>query len=302
MLNINLINSEKSDVKSTITTFPDGEPHVVLGEINRKESYKVICRITNPNELFILSQVADILNRQGVIWELDIFYLMSMRMDRVINFNESFTLKIVADTINNMHASKVRIYHCHSKRTFEEIKNSVDMETDYDIKLRIPYYGYKSICYPDNGAYNRYSDYDFKYYYNAFIVLKKERDLDDKGKIKTMDIQTEGPLCKDGTSILITDDLCDAGGTFCWAERILREKYTHSKIGIFVRHLVNPIGLKNLSEHFDEVFITNSYKDWKNDIIENKLNNVTVIDIIQDVCIQSAPKPYFPGISGHLNF
>ena len=63
-------------------------------------------------------------------------------------------------------------------------------------------------------------------------------------------------------TIFIVDDLCDAGGTFVWASKILREKYPNKKLGIFVRHLVNPIGLTNLVENFDYVVITDSYRDW----------------------------------------
>ena len=28
--------------------------------------------------------------------------------------------------------------------------------------------------------------------------------------------------------------------------------------------MVNPVGIKNLSENFDNVFFTNSYRDWDN--------------------------------------
>ena len=70
MKKINLINLDKSDIKYELITFPDGEPHIKLDEIDRKDEYEVICRITNPNELFVLMQVADILDRQAVRWEL----------------------------------------------------------------------------------------------------------------------------------------------------------------------------------------------------------------------------------------
>ena len=285
MVNINLIDVEKSDIKYVTTTFPDGEPHITLDEINRKENYKVICRITNPTELFLLAQVGDILNRQCVIWELDIFYLMSMRMDRVINLNEAFSLKIVADTINAMQPSKVRIYHCHSERAFLAIRNSIDMEKDYNNALMLPDNSYTIICYPDDGANKRYNKDDIYpcIHKEQTIVMKKERDLNNKGVIKDLTFSYIGSACKNGSKILISDDLCDAGGTFCWAAKILKEKYPNSKIGIFVRHLVNPIGLKKLSETFDDVFITNSYKNWNKDIEDNKFNNIKVIDVIGEM-------------------
>lgn len=67
--------------------------------------------------------------------------------------------------------------------------------------------------------------------------------------------------------------MCDAGGTFVLASKLLRNTFD-SKIHIVITHLVNPIGLKNLSENFDTVTITNSYKDW--DV--SKYPNIKVVD------------------------
>ena len=44
--------------------------------LDHKKKYCVKCRITNGNDLFIVAQVGNILNRCGVEWTLDIFYLM----------------------------------------------------------------------------------------------------------------------------------------------------------------------------------------------------------------------------------
>lgn len=72
---LNLIRPEKSDVKYEVIQFPDGEPHIVLNGIDRKDDLTVVCRICNPTYLFILMQVGDILNRQGILFGLDIVYL-----------------------------------------------------------------------------------------------------------------------------------------------------------------------------------------------------------------------------------
>lgn len=265
-LTINLIRPEESEVKFELTTFPDGEPHIKFEELNRKKSYAVICRITNPSELFVLMQVGNILNRQGVEFDLIITYLMSMRMDRVINFEEAFSLEIVANMINNLHADNVYIFEAHSDRTFALINNSKPYTYLGGPKLE---YKMDVICYPDAGACQRY-----KHNYKAFgsIVLEKKRDLKNKGQIISLDIVEEPIEVYDYQRIVIFDDLCDAGGTFVWSAKILREYYPNNKLCIYVKHLVNPIGLKNLAENFDEVHITDSYKDW--DISE--YNNVTV--------------------------
>ena len=261
---INLINPERSQVKYELTVFPDGEPHIKLEEIDRKKEYLIVCRITNPSELFVLAQVGYILKRQDVIFDIEITYLMSMRMDRVISFNEAFTLQIVAGIINALGAEKVYIFEAHSDRVFKEIFNSSSFDplkntTEFsNFEREFILNADNAICFPDHGALDRYS----------FMVspqvqtlcMNKVRDLENKGIIKSMELESfiEGDI----SVITIIDDLCDGGGTFCWASSILREKFPNAKIQIFVKHLVNPVGLKKLAETFDAVYITNSYKDW----------------------------------------
>ncbi len=287
MKTIDLINGNKSEVKYELTTFPDGEPHIkFLDDINRKDSYNVKCRITNPSELFVVMQVGHILKRQAVEFNLYILYLMSMRMDRVINFNEAFTLEIVANMINSFEAEHVYIFEAHSERTFKLIKNSepyyvLSMCEDYN-KMREDCYEVENavICFPDHGAYERYSK-DF-YPTSAYICMNKVRDLDNKGVIKSMEIsKMQLPFMheEDVEQITIVDDLCDGGGTFCWAASILKERFPKAKLNIFVKHMVNPIGLKKLIGSFDNVYITDSYRDWTSEI-EVNVNSTDKVHII----------------------
>lgn len=261
---INLINPVRSQVKYELTVFPDGEPHIKLEEIDRKKEYHIVCRITNPSELFVLAQVGYILKRQDVIFDIEITYLMSMRMDRVISFNEAFTLQIVADIINALGAEKVYVFEAHSERVFKEIFNSrpydpLQNTTEFSkFEREFILNPDNAICFPDYGALDRYSSMVSPLV--KTLCMKKVRDLENKGVIKSMELESfiEGDI----PVITIIDDLCDGGGTFCWASSILREKFPNAKIQIFVKHLVNPVGLKKLAETFDAVYITNSYKDW----------------------------------------
>lgn len=115
---LNLINLDKSEIKYNLTRFPDGEPQISFSdEFDRKDSVKVIYRITSAEELFILTQVGDILDRQEIEWDLFITYLMSMRMDRVMDFNRPFSLKIVCSILNTMNYRYVTVLEPHSDRT-----------------------------------------------------------------------------------------------------------------------------------------------------------------------------------------
>lgn len=79
MQQLNLVRLEDSDIKYSISRFPDGEVQISLGDFSHKEQVLVKCRVTNAEDLFILMQVLDILDRHEVLYKLNIYYLMSMR-------------------------------------------------------------------------------------------------------------------------------------------------------------------------------------------------------------------------------
>ena len=256
---INLIHPDKSDVKFELGSFPDGEMHIkLLDDIDHKMQYAVVCRIKSSDDLFVLQQIGDILNRHEVVFDLFIYYLMGARMDRVMNFNEAFSLKIIANVINDMKADKVYLFHPHSKAVYRLINNAYDMEENISMSTGEPSFNDEDtvICYPDLGASERYAKNGIA----NTMILRKKRDPNNKGAIVSMEI-AQFPM-KKFKNVIIVDDLCDAGGTFVRAAKLIKEKYPDVKLGIFVRHLVNQAGLVNLVDNFDHVYITNSYTDW----------------------------------------
>lgn len=243
---LNLVRPEKSDIKFEIITFPDGEPHIKLEGIDRKDKVIVVCRITSPEDLFILLQIGDILNRHEVSFGIHIYYLMSMRMDRVISFNEAYSLKIVANLINSMNPESVNVLEPHSHKTEALIK-----EFWGSLEPRIPNFtGYIPV-YPDAGKLE------------GFHIENPELLQDEDFK--------DFPL-------VVMDDLCDAGGTFVGIANKIREVNPDRKLAIYVTHMVNPKGITTLSENYDEVYFTNSYADW--DEYMKLPDNVRIIKVI----------------------
>lgn len=275
MTRLNLTNPSKSDIKYTISRFPDGEVQITLGEINRKDSIEVHCRITNAEELFILMQVADILNRHEVNWTLRIYYLMSMRMDRVMDFNRPFTLKIVKNILKSLNTHEIYVLEPHSK---DFIYDPTWSCSEFDPK--VPEYSnlypediyankkYQLIA-PDKGAFDRYVYWDR----SVVVVADKVRNVD-TGKIESIKILNPELLTANKKPLLVCDDLCDGGGTFIGLANEIR-KYTDKELNIFVTHMVNRKGIENLSKVYDHVYFTNSYKNW-----DNLPENVTQIEII----------------------
>ena len=259
-----------------ITTFPDGEKHVTINELNRRIPVSVYCRITCADDLFCLMQVADVLKRQEMIIDhLFIGYLMSMRCDRLFDINRPFSLKMVADIINGIGALQVGIVEPHSNVSLLKIKNSVGVMATMEFFYREivkPNENNLDIVavLPDNGARSRYQPSSL-----PFIVCGKERDPE-TGKLLSFTVDAGETDCKD-KDLVVLDDLCDGGGTFVGLAPKLRELEPKS-LSLLVTHAIQLEGIKKVAEAYDHVYITNSYKAWEN---ESLPENVTVFKVFK---------------------
>ena len=276
---INLINKDKGDIVYDIINFSDGEKHIkFITEINRKDSIKVICRITSMDELFILMQVSDILNRMEVEWALVITYLMGMRMDRVMSFNEAFSLKIVAKTINDMHPDAVFVVEPHSDRTLKLINNSTPLMNHFaEAAMTDPEHNYM-IVFPDAGAKLRYGEaLENKV---PMMTCHKKRDpatgkLSGFG-IDNPEVLNEYPECN---AFFVIDDLCDGGGTFCGIADQLKELRPDFHRTLAITHAVAARGIYKVMDYYNDLFITNSYADWGNDqFVASNSDRIFVLD------------------------
>lgn len=276
-LTLNLLHPDRSDIGYRTLTFNDGEPHIWIEDFDRKSDVLVRCRISSPNDLFLLMQIGDVLHRQGIVFDLDIAYLMSMRMDRVISYGEAFSLGIVADIINRLGARKVQVLEPHSERTDREIHNCL-ARCGINLKPGLVW-DTDIIVHPDAGAAERYSrDAHPK------IIAHKKRDLS-TGKILSLELQDDADEVVNDivgrhpqAQFLVIDDLCDGGGTFAAVAELLRNHYPDRQRRIFVTHMVNPKGIQVLADNYHQVTITNSYCDWRT-VMPDMPKNVAVVDV-----------------------
>lgn len=269
MQQLNLVHLEDSDIKYSISRFPDGEVQISLGEFSHKKQVQVKCRITNAEEFFILMQVLDILDRHEVLYKVHIYYLMGMRMDRVMDFNRPFTLKIILNSLKNCNADTVEILEPHSDVYYDFRFGGKFTELYVENSPSNTVWNDFQIVLPDAGAKERY---EFSYD-KRILTCSKVRDLT-TGKI--LEIKIDNPEAIGDKPLLILDDLCDGGGTFCGIAKVFNAlNIPKERLNIAVAHMVNPKGIKNLSENFNHVWFTNSYKDW-----DNLPENVTMLKVI----------------------
>lgn len=270
MQTLNLLNPEESGIKYEIFHFPDGEVQIRLGEFSRKKGIiVVVCRITNAEELFIVSQIIDILNRHEVFYTIKTTYLMSMRMDRVMDFNSPLSLKVVLSCLRDTKALEVFYPHNSNAIAFYSQNLGFPYEPWSISRWRREVESTKDtmqIVVPDEGAVSRN---DAK----NCIYCRKVRDIA-TGRITSIEIVNPEDIT--GNPLCIIDDLCDGGGTFVGIAKVIKEIKPDIELNIKVAHMVNPKGIENLSENFNHVWFTNSYMNWQ-DVPEN----VTVIDITQ---------------------
>ena len=276
MKTINLLNSDKSDIKYRIDQFPDGEKSiVVLDELDHKiDGVKIITRLASMDDIFIALQICDILDRHEIVYDMYISYLMSMRMDRVMSWNRPYSLKVVTNMIKSCGARKMYVLEAHSDKTLT-LLNAEPWKCYFDSAKNQIFANYvwdnaKLVVFPDAGACERYANTT-----HIVATFKKVRDLE-TGNIKSLEPTTaeDVQLIKDRNDILIVDDLCDGGGTFVGIAKRIKEINPNAKLSIIVTHMVNPRGIENLSKNFDSVTFSNSYKDW-----DNLPDNVEMIEL-----------------------
>lgn len=250
---LNLIHPRKSEVGYKVIKFPDGQLHLKLeSQLDHKEDLLVIARITSADELFILMQALDVANRHGMRVAVKISYLMGARMDRVMSFNEPFTLKIILDVLEGFDNFYTSVLEPHNPNILR----------DHGIiccPSGIPGYILRDaiICYPDKGAFERSHENRI---IGNYIFCHKRRDTAD-GELSDFILNSMG-IDLTGKKIVVLDDLCDGGRTFCGIAPLLREK-NPSAIDLCVTHAIQKEGLRRVAEAYDHVYITNSYKDWE---------------------------------------
>jgi ribose-phosphate pyrophosphokinase len=265
MNTFNLISPDKSTIRFKTMVFPDSQPHIKIDmasvtSLNKSEPVKLLTRIANANDLFLLlfvKNTLDYLEFEDI--ELSISYLITARMDRVMLDGEPFSLKVIAGILNHGKFRKISIFDPHSEVTTALIEHSYPISNHQFVKDALDDFFAKNeksqfcLVSPDAGALKKI--HRLAQYLNIGEVVEcmKERDVKTGAltNFKTATTDLSNQTC------FIIDDICDGGGTFAGTAKMLKEKGA-KKVILIVSHGIFSKGPD--IDFVDEIYTTDSYK------------------------------------------
>lgn len=244
-----------------ITNFPDGMK--IYKDVIPASNLS--CSIRNFDELMMVGQAIDVINRAGIIPDLSIHYLIGSRMDRPMDKKSPNTLKVVCDVINNWNVRNLNLVWPHSQSALDRLEATTDEVSevvfirkglkyllDHDPQDVFTADGDWALCLPDAGAAKRYwnDHHGFIGVEPTVLECSKHRHMK-TGKLTGFSCPPEVPL-----HCIIVDDLCDGGGTFSGLAEELR-KAGAKRVDLIVYHGIFSKGFD--LEHIDNIYTSNSY-------------------------------------------
>jgi ribose-phosphate pyrophosphokinase len=250
--------------------FKGGEPHFqITNKCACPEASTLVItqRYNKIGDLFDIILANDAARRMGFNdIRLILPYFPAARQDRVCNEGEPLTIKVFTDMINGCGFNSVTILCPHSEVTPALLNNVIVLDElkyiDQIIQSDVNQKEWNIVC-PDAGAGKRVGKITqylaCMYHAKTFNLIRceKVRDVKD-GSIKEFFVGADD---LGGHPTLICDDINSMGGTFIGLGKKLREKNC-GKLMLFTTHSDCYDGIKNVSEHFDKVYTTNSKQNW----------------------------------------
>lgn len=281
---LNLVYPEKSDIKFTISRFPDGQQQVTINQtlesllpktlyLSNFINIQIKSRLNNFEDLeLIICAVKSLRNltleKLKPLIHLYTPYLMGGRSDRQFEEGSNNYLKdVICPIINSLNLETVTVLDPHSD-VIEACINNLKKEDNYQLMRSVlvpPIYEPNTedtfvLISPDAGANKKI----FKLakqigYFGDVITCSKSRN--EKGELSNITVPlTQNHYKKD---FIIIDDICDGGATFINIAKYIKESlYSNQKIYLVVTHGIFSKGFTELNKYFDGIYCTNSYKDY----------------------------------------
>lgn len=236
------------EIKPTI--FPDNTSQVwglPEGALYKMFS-TIVWKFENESELIHVLQLGTLLKSLNIPTTLSIPYLPYARQDKDVANDKTFALKVFLDVLEKSDLFlHITTEDAHNPLKIGSIDNKVPNDT---IQAVISKVKPDIICFPDKGASQR------GYTTNGLptIFLDKKRNQL-TGKIEG--IEYNGDINVSGKRILILDDLCDRGGTFMSAAKLLKD-LNSTEVILYTTHGIYSGGTKLIFDNgIDRIFNKN---------------------------------------------
>jgi len=201
-------------------------------------------------------------------FHLQCLYFPYARQDRVCYKGEAFSLKVVANLINDLYFDSVIVADPHSNILYYYLNNIAIINQIYILKKIQPFVESHILIGPDAGAAIKTKE-AAKYFNCDYGLADKIRDSD-TGNIIGIEPKVDD---LDGHDLLIIDDICDGGRTFIELAKVLKENHNPGKICLYVTHGIFSKGFKIFEGLIDKIITTNSLPQKEN-------NSNIIIDYI----------------------
>ncbi len=258
--------------------FPGGESHVQISPCDIKEQTQVYAFLNNSDEIIRLLLTVDAIRRVDSTTKihLTIPYFPYARQDRVCNQGESLSVKVMADMINALKCSSLKIYDPHSDVTSALLDNcqAIGMaEIIISSKLHSTIIDNNlTLISPDSGAEKK-----VRYFARQISGINSGRKVDLVCASKIRDTRTGKIIgtelhgdVKD-KNVIILDDICDGGSTFIELSKKLKEDGAN-EIYLYVTHGIFSKGLDPLRQYFSKIYCYHTMLDKEK--IDNSFLNI----------------------------
>jgi ribose-phosphate pyrophosphokinase len=241
--------------------FNGGEPHIKLGTLpnDKDEEILIAQRVTNSEAFMQLLLATDALRSVGFrkisAW---LPYFPAARQDRMMVPGEPLSVKVYAQIINAQGYERVLVFDPHSDVTPALLDRAQVTTNLLFIEKVLQHIGNQQLILiaPDAGATKKTHKIAQQLGGLEVVACEKIRDVK-TGKLSGFSVFSDDLKGKD---CLITDDICDGGGTFLGIADALRKKGA-GRVYLAVSHGIFSLGFEKLEAALDGIFTTDSFKN-----------------------------------------